>query len=249
MKQAAIDEKDDVRQLQQVNFYTSQSKIFEENSKLTELLKLYCGQIEASLKNENPDFENHFFVKTISIPKSKSVEVTISMSPRELKTDDFTLNEKAVSQSYTFLIQRYDFIRPKVAAGIFYSSATLNGYNTTANGENELVVTENDIDKNTAVTGVFLNLNFDIGSQFLEPLIQIGVDPTKDKPYLLAGAGFAIPVSKFSISGGPIWTWEAQLDKLKVDDVVASESVLKDDIKYEFQAKPRGFYLGLNYTF
>ena len=122
----------------------------------------------------------------------------------------------------------------------------LNGYGTEINDAGELLVVEDNIDKNTLLVGLFLNLNIDIGSRYLHPLIQIGVDPTKDKPYLLFGGGFEIYKSTLSITGGPIWTWEENLDLLKVGDQITSENVLKEDVKYKFQTKPRGFYLGLN---
>jgi hypothetical protein len=230
------------------DYNVSQNKIFANNKRLVELLKLYIIQVTTSLEKESNDFDNHYRLKTISLPKSKSVSLTLKLSERELK-DDFNIEDKAVSKTFKALIQKYDFITPKIGTGLFYSSATLNGFGVTTNDQDELIVTKNDIENNTAVTGVFLNLNFDIGSQFLEPLIQIGVDPTKEKPYLLLGCGISIPVSNFSISGGPIWTWEAQLSNLSLDDTVMSTSVLEEDIKYKFQSSPRGFYLGLNYSF
>ena len=230
------------------DYSVSQNKIFTNIKRLIELLKLYVIQVKTSLEKESNDFNNHFRVKTITLPKSKSVKLTIKLSERELK-DDLTLNDQAVSKTLKLLIQKYDFITPKIGTGIFYSSASLNGFGVTTNNQDELIVTKNDIEKNTAVTGVFLSLNFDIGSQFLEPLIQIGVDPTKEKPYLLLGGGISIPVSNFSISGGPVWTWEAKLSSLNVDDTVISTSVLEEDISYKFQTAPRGFYLGLNYSF
>ena len=179
----------------------------------------------------------------------KSIKVKISLSPRELSKDDLSLKDKAKIKEHDILIQKYDFITPKVGTGLFYSSATLNGFGVSTNDQDELIVTKDDIERNTAVTGVFLNLNFDINSQFLSPLLQIGVDPTKERPYLLLGGGFSIPVSNFAISAGPIWTWEAELNNLSLDDVVSSTSVLEEDVSYKFQTKPRGFYLGLNYSF
>tara|TARA_R110002096_G_scaffold80050_1_gene187856 strand:+ start:1230 stop:2687 length:1458 start_codon:yes stop_codon:yes gene_type:complete len=231
-----------------ITFQNTQSSSFKNTKKLLELLKLYVIQVKVSLKKESKHVEDYFQLKRITIPKSKSVQLAISFNQRELK-NDYSISEKGDKKSYTILIQRYDFITPKVGSGLFYSSATLKAFGVSANDQDQLAITENNVDKNTAVTGVFLNLNFDIGSQFLQPLLQIGVDPTKERPYLLVGGGFSIPVSNFSISGGPIWTWEAQLKKLNLGDTVQSTSVLEDDIEYKFQTAPRGFYLGLNYSF
>lgn len=231
-------------QLLHKEFSTSHDNI----KKLIVLLKTYMIQIKASLKKKSPDFDNHYRIKTLSLKQGKSIKLSISLFKRELK-NDLVLEDKSETKEHTLLIQKYDFITPKIGTGLFYSSAKLNGFGVTPNEQDELIVTENDIDKNTAVTGIFLNLNFDINSQFLSPLLQIGVDPTKERPYLLFGGGFSIPAANFAISIGPIWTWEAELNSLKIDEIVSSESALEEDISYKFQTAPRGFYVGLNYSF
>ena len=234
--------------LEILKIHKANSDSFKNSKKLIELLKLYCIQIKASLEKKSNDLTNHFRIKNLSLKQSKSISVNISLTKRELKKD-FSIADKSLVKSFKLLVQRYDFITPKIASGLFYSSATLNGFGVSTNTEGELVVTKDDVEKNTALTGVFLNLNMDIGSQFLQPLLQIGVDPTKEKPYLLFGGGISIPVSNFSITGGPIWTWEPELNNLKVDDTVISTSLLEEDLEYKFQTSPRGFYLGLNYSF
>lgn len=227
-----------------------QENLLNISKKLVELLKLYTLQIKSSLEKEAEDYEGYYELRTERLPKQKSVQLTLSLIERKLNTTDLTITDNAkTTREHTLLIQKYDFITPSVGTGIFYASTTLNAFGVTSNDQDELIVTEDDIEKDNAVIGVFLNLNIDIGSQFLSPILQIGVDPTKERPYLLIGGGFSIPVSNFSITGGPIWTWEPQLDTLKVDDTVSSTSLLEEDITYEFQTAPRGFYLGINYTF
>jgi hypothetical protein len=135
-----------------------------------------------------------------------------------------------------------------VSAGIFYSQATLKGFGVSTNN-NQMSVTEDNIDKNTAVTATFLNLCFNLGSRYFSPLFQWGIDPTKKHPYLLAGVGFSIPAAKFAISGGPLWTWDASLNKLSVGSTVLSTTDLDKDIKYKFYGKPKGWYLGLQFNF
>ncbi|GAA3615429.1 hypothetical protein Q4Q39_01940 [Flavivirga amylovorans] len=229
-------------------FHKELSSSYKNIKRLIELLKTYMIQIKVSLKKKSPDFNNYYRIKPLKLKQGKSIKLNISLSTRELKKD-FTLEDKSKIKEHKFLIQKYDFITPKIGTGLFYSSATLNGFGVTTNDQDELIVTQNDIDKNTVVTGIFLNLNFDINSQFLSPLIQIGVDPTKERPYLLLGGGFSIPVSNFAFSIGPIWTWEPELNDLKLDETVSSTSVLKEDLSYKFQTTPKGIYLGLNYSF
>lgn len=225
------------------------SKSFENAKKISELLSQYIIEVRASLKEDRQsrDLINHYRIKTVTLPKSKSIRLAIKLAERKLR-DDFTLDDKTGISEYEVLVQKYDFITPKVSSGLFYSSITLNGYSTEENQAGDKVIVENDLEKDTAVTGIFLNLNFDIGTSYLAPLLQIGVDPTKDKPYLLLGGGFSI-AEHFSITAGPVWTWEPQLTKLAVGQVVSSDGVVEDDIEYKFKTSPKGFYLGLNYNF
>ncbi|WP_431129317.1 hypothetical protein [Flagellimonas flava] len=230
------------------NLHQNISSSYDNIKKLVVLLKTYLGQIESSLKKEALDFDNHYRIKTLKLERGNSIELSISISKLELK-DDFSVVEKSKIKEHHLLIQKYDFVTPKIATGVFYSSASLNSFGVATNDNDELIVTKNDIDKNTALTGVFLNFNFDIGSQFISPLFQIGVDPTKERPYLCVGGGISIPTNNFAISIGPIWTWNPELNDLDIDDVVDSTSVLEEDLTYEFSTSPRGFYIGFNYSF
>ncbi|WP_456314836.1 hypothetical protein [Pseudomonas shirazensis] len=227
--------------------YNTQKEIFINLRKYRDLLKIYIAQVKSSLQKKSIEFEGYYRIKTITLLDGKSSKIGITLSQRELK-DDFSLTDKIETKKINILLQRYDFITPKIGTGLFYANTKIAGYSTTTDSSGGLTVSKDDIEKNTAVTGVFLNLIMDVSSQFITPLIQIGVDPTKERPYLLLGGGFAI-LNHFSITAGPIWMWEPTLNKLEEGGAVSSNSALEDDLSYKFNSSPKGFYLGLNYTF
>lgn len=225
----------------------SREQELQECQDFVPILKTYRELLTNSLKDASNDFSGHYREDKLTLPKRKSISVDVKLTKRKLN-DDLTLEDEGEAKEYKLLVERFDFITPKVGMGMFFGSTTLRGFGVANNENGEQVVTEDNIDANNPVAGAFLNLHFDIGTQFLAPLIQIGVDPTKERPFLLAGGGFKI-LDIFSLTGGPIWTWEAELGSLSVGDVVESTSALEQDIGYKFQSSPSGFYIGLNYSF
>jgi hypothetical protein len=112
-----------------------------------------------------------------------------------------------------------------------------------------LLVTEDTISRSTPSTAVFLNFNLGLGSRYFSPLLQVGIDPTKKRPFLMLGGGFSIPNARIAFSGGPLWTWNQKLDKLVVGQEIKSSTELEKDINYQFEIKPKGWYLGVQYNF
>jgi hypothetical protein len=96
---------------------------------------------------------------------------------------------------------------------------------------------------------VFFNLVFNIGSKHFAPTLQLGLDPTKKRPFFLVGTGFCIPSKQLAFSFGPLWTWDPTLDKLSVGQQVTNSTALENDIRYRFAEKPKGWYFGLQVQF
>tara|TARA_R110002167_G_scaffold74193_2_gene207799 strand:+ start:3073 stop:4515 length:1443 start_codon:yes stop_codon:yes gene_type:complete len=231
------------------NFLNEQKKIIEEIDKYISIL----GKQSTIVKNHKPSITinktDYFLLDNLRINNDKEVLVSISQKKNKIEKVDFKISEESVLFKQDFTINKYDFIKPSIGTGVFFSSTNLNSFGVSSNDQGELMVTEEVINKNQIVTGLFLNLNFDVNSRFLEPLLQLGIDPTKKNPFLLIGAGFAIPTSKFAITGGPIWTWNAELDGISVGDTVESTSQLEDKTSFKFDIEPKGYYLGLVYNF
>lgn len=229
--------------------HKEQVSSLKKSVELIPKLEIFISKLKKSIKNKSIHVNGQYQKSFIKLKKGKSVQVKIKETEMSLNESDLLISKGDETKEFTIEFRRYDFIKPSLGSGLFYANTKIEGFGVSTNDSDELIVSSDDIEKDTAVIGAFLNLNFDLGSQFFSPLIQIGIDPTKERPFLLLGAGFSIPVSNFAITGGPIWTWTPELTKLSIDEVVSSTSVLDDDVSYKFQTDPKGFYLGLTYSF
>jgi hypothetical protein len=221
------------------------------NKKLVNKLNPVVEIIEGSVSDRsiNPGTGDFFRIKNLSFEPGEKFETALTLSEfrYESETKEFIKEKNITERKMTFSM--YDPVIITVSTGIFYSKATLKGYGIATGSAGEMTVTEDDITKNNPVTAVFLNFNFGKGSRYFVPLTQIGIDPTKKRPFLLMGAGFSIPVAKIAFSAGPVWTWNPSLDKLSVGQSIVSTTALENDIKYEFDVQPKGWYLGIQYNF
>jgi hypothetical protein len=221
------------------------------NKKLVIKLNPILEIIDSSIRDRsiNPETTDYYRIKNLSFEPGKKFETVLTVSEYTYKNDtkEFIKGKDFITRKITFAT--YDPVAITVSTGIFYSKTTLKGFGIATSAAGEMTVTEDDIKKNNPVTAVFLNFNFGLGSRYFAPLTQIGIDPTKKRPFLLMGAGFSIPSAKIAFSFGPVWTWNPSLNKLSVGQTIASTTALEKDIKYEFDVQPKGWYLGIQYNF
>lgn len=151
---------------------------------------------------------------------------------------------KSETQKDTLQFRRFDPVTIFVSAGAFWGTTTLKGFGV----DKDMKVVEDDIQKDNFVAATFLNFSF-APSRFISPLFQIGIDPTKKRPFMLLGGGFAVPVARLAPTAGGLWTWQPTLKDLHVDQVVESTIQLEKDVTYKFSGKPQGWYLGILYNF
>lgn len=228
----------------------------EEVSKQEESDKILVGKLDVVLDimKESVAVEldegkkGYFNIKNISFKDGNDFESAFTVSSYELDKDKNEFKKKESFASAILIFERHEPIKISVSTGILYSSSRLTSFGV-AEANGAFTVSENTIDRETAIPGVFLNFHFNLGSRYFLPLLQIGADPTKKFPFLLLGGGVAIPSTKFAITGGPMWTWNQRLDKLVVGGSVASTTDLEKDIKYKFDSKPKGYYIGLQFNF
>jgi hypothetical protein len=200
-------------------------------------------------KSVNPLTSNFYRIKDLTFDDGKKFETSISISQFKYDSDTKAFVKEKEITSKKILFEKYDFFAISVSTGLFYSSSTLKGYGVSNNGSGQFTVKEDDITKNSTAPALFLNFNFGLGSRYFAPLTQIGIDPTKKRPFLCWGGGFSIPAARIAFSGGPIWTWDASLDKLAVGQTISSTTDLEKDIQYNFDIKPKGWYFGIQYNF
>ena len=228
----------------------------QKESEIKKIEKLYSnlsGHTEAmlnSITDESPKQEGYFNVGVVNLEETQASQVKIALQKVNVDNEMIVKSSATTDVSYKVDFSTYDPVHPFVSVGLFYTSVTVSGYGVGTNDAGELVVTEDEIEKNSGSAAAFLNLQFFNYSRYLAPIVQIGIDPTKTRPFLLLGGGFSIPVAKFAITGGAIWTWQAELQELQVDEVIQSSTELENDLKFKLnEAKPQGFYLGIQYDF
>jgi len=213
-----------------------------------EKVKLILQLFEDSINEPDSKGSVYFRAKKLNFNEDKYFKTVLSVTKYDIDAANFEIKKGNDVTKKSMIFKKFDPVKISVSTGIFFASFTLKGFGV-AQGDTDLTVTEDNVKSNTAIPATFLNFNFDLGSRTLLPILQIGADPTKKRPFVMIGGGFAIPKSKFAITGGPIWTWEQKLDKLKVDGPVASTTELENDIKYSFNMSPKGWYLGLQFEF
>ena len=233
------------------NFLKKITVNLEKNKLLIKKLTPLMDMLKNSIKEEsvNPLTKGFYKVKTISFEDGKKFETALTVTEFKYDSNTKEYNKDKEVNTSKLIFQKYDYFALSVSTGIFYSSSTLNYYGVSTASDGTLTVSEDNITKSSPVTAVFLNFNFGIGSRYFAPLAQIGIDPTKKRPFLLVGLGFSIPSAKIAFSAGPLWTWNPTLNKLSLGETITSTTVLEKDIIYKFDLKPKGWYLGIQYNF
>lgn len=232
------------------NYIETVTENLNSNKKIISKLKPIVEIVENSTKyvSENTSAKDYYKIRSADFDDGKKLETILTITEYEFDKETKEFKKKSDVISKTFVFQKYDIFDVSVSTGLFFANATLKGYGVANDASNNFIVTEDNINKNTAVAAVFLNFNLKT-SRYFSPLFQLGIDPTKKRPFLLAGAGLSIPGARIAFSAGPIWTWDQSLDKLTVGQIVTSTTDLEKDIKYKFNFEPRGWYLGIQYNF
>lgn len=232
------------------NYIETVTDNLNSNKKIISKLKPVIEIVKNSTKyvSENTSAKEYYKIRSAEFDDGKKLETIMTITEYEFDKDTKEFKKKNDILTKTFQFRKYDIFDVSVSTGIFYGNTTLKGFGIENDGNNAFKVTEDIINKNTAVAAVFLNFNFKT-SRYFSPLLQLGIDPTKKRPFMLAGVGFSIPVARIALSGGPIWTWNQTLDKLTVGQIITSTTDLEKDIKYKFEVEPKGWYLGIQYNF
>lgn len=232
-------------------FIDQTTSTISSNKNLTGKLMPVVEVVKNSIIDESSNTATKGFYRTRSVgfEDGKKLQTSLTITEFEYKKETKEFSKKSDILNKSLIFQKYDFFAISVSAGLFYSNTTLKGYGVSNSTGGQFTVTEDDITKSSPVTAVFLNFNFGTGSRYISPLAQIGIDPTKKRPFLLLGGGFSIPSARIAITGGPIWTWNPSLDKLSVGQTISSTTELEKDVQYKFDVKPKGWYFGIQYNF
>lgn len=244
----------------QVKFHLSESvsdarKKLKADKEMVENLKPLISTIENSLLLSTidvriPDRTEYIRIKSFSFPTGKKIKSSLTIQKYDYDEDklEFTKSGDLIKKDITF--QKYNFIYPTFSTGVFYSTSSINTIGLkNVEDSDEFEITEDEIKKHTPSFAAFMNLNLDLKNDFFSPLIQFGLDPTKNRPFILSGVGSSIPVANFAFSFGGVWVFDQELKSLNIGDKVQSTTDLNKDITYSLNPKPQGFYIGIQYEF
>lgn len=198
--------------------------------------------------NDNEKMADYYRFEEVDIRQLKDVQSKLTVE--EFRYNPATgVSEKASSKiERTIFFSADRFTHFKVGAGFFYSSVAIGKYGVTNGDSGKFTVTKDELQKNTLNPALFLNVQMG-NSQVFGPLLQFGVSPVS-YPFLLLGGGVYSPaLSDFSLAIGGVWLWEENLTKLEVGQSVESSSALEKDLRKEFDYKPDGGYISIQYTF
>jgi len=226
------------------NYLEKSSVKLNQDKQLVEKLKPIFPIFTEYMTNKSAKYSDYIKMRTIEFENGKKMQTVMIIHEYvfNFDTKEFSLKSEVLRKKISF--QKYDLFDIFVSTGIIYSNATLPSYGV----DNDFIVTKKYIKTYNPGVALFLNFNIRI-SRYFSPLFQMGINPTKKSPFLLLGTGFLIPVANFAISGGPIWTWNQTLDKLTVGQKIGSTTDLENDIKYNFDLVPKGWYIGIQYKF
>lgn len=176
-------------------------------------------------------------------------KLTLSVVRREytLKEGVLTVTSRP-AVNHTFIVRHYCLLCPDTAAAAIYSDLRYPSYGTKQVG-GATVVDRVSTSSGRVDAAVLLGLVCRCWSPtFVYPQVHVGISSAKDFPGFLIGAGLRFTNLKdFSISGGRMFTWYKDLDKLTVGGPVSGTAELNSDLR--LKRAPTTWYGALQYSF
>ena len=249
-------------------------RMLELSKKLRQELETAINSADRKLASKGEELENSFILGRYNIldESMRNVDIGIyrrSMDlnedfPQVTETDDKIVAKLRIRSSQTLI--------PEFSSGIYFTKLSYPNYGVRvltaddAANLNAKLYGSAPPDKQPYKTGQtvvdtvgeqrypvvlagMLNMTMNIFEGLVHPLIQIGVGTGKNRPTLLAGAGLRLRWKRpVVITGGAVWAWKRQLDGFRQNQLIASENVLDQHLRYELDPKS-SFYLGIQTNF
>lgn len=151
----------------------------------------------------------------------------------------------------TFRLRRYSFLTPEIGAGAVFGTITKPNYGTDKNAAGQTVVAKTANSSLSISPSLMVNFVCHCSAGPLAPMAQIGTSVSKDLPGILLGGGlrlFGLGKGDISLSGGAMFAWVKDLQKLKPGDVVNGTADINADLGYTSKPKT-GKYFAILYKF
>ncbi|NNE26231.1 MAG: hypothetical protein HKN09_05265 [Saprospiraceae bacterium] len=241
-----------------VNFIPIQINSFIESVKKDTLLqsqmisdlKKLSKYVEASYEDIKTKGDKNYLKldKSIKLDRGYNYQLNIDIVENAIEDGKISLKSTDNKKAHRLNFRRKKIIKPSVGLGSYYAlGVSLERFGLTTNESDQLIVTMDSIESEGLSTALFLNLEFLPDSDF-HPMLQLGVDPLKDRSNILLGIGFTLPVAngRFSFSIGTFFNTNEELKDLNVGDAVKSTTEFEEGVKNAIGLFDQGF-IGLQY--
>jgi hypothetical protein len=151
----------------------------------------------------------------------------------------------------TFTVRKYSPLVPEIGAGAVFGSIKAPSYATSKNAAGQTIVVQVSDSSISVNPGLMVNWVCRCGAGLLAPMFQIGASTSKDLPAILSGVGirlFGLGKGDVSISGGAMFAWYKDLQKLHVNDIISGTNDIAADLGYSSRPKV-GRYFAILYKF
>ncbi len=181
----------------------------------------------------------------------QAVTVVFSSVALKLDADTGVLSTKLTELNTTaFTVRKYDPWAPEISAAVVFGTITRPEYGTSVNTAGQTVVADASSQTVSVSPSILVNFVSRWGGR-LRPMGQIGVAASRDVPAILTGAGirlFSAGPGDIAISGGAMFAWYKDLQKLKIGSVVSGTADIEADKGFITTPKIGG-YFALQYKF
>ena len=234
------------------NFYSTSDNILIQRKKVIQELETISGFIENFLQvngGKRDKITEETIVARSKVSQNNMKNLTVYVQEREiLFNNGIQIKDGKVVSKTEITLSSYKNFIVEFSPSLFFTNMDYQVFGTKVENGLTKITTEESNKTNYAFAA---NFNFIYNrangkSVGVNPMFQVGVGVTKDRPSLLLGGGLRFSKSVF-ISLGAMFTWKRELDKLKVDQVIDNSALLEKDLYYNFNPKPY-FYLGIGYN-
>ncbi len=180
--------------------------------------------------------------------------VTVKVVSIDFKFDSTTgalaINNQDAG-SVTFSVRRYSLLTPEIGTGAVFGTIKQPSYGTDKNAAGQTIVSRIPDSSISVSSSLMVNFVCHCSAGSLAPMLQMGTSVSKDLPALLIGGGlrlFGLGSGDISVSGGGMFAWVKDLQKLKPGDVINGTADINADLGYS--SRPRtGAYFAILYKF
>lgn len=221
--------------------FAAQETAITQDSSLINRLTLFCKDFTGESIGGtiiNKGFRKEFNDKLDW--KTKTMK-EITFSATALKEEGAEDLKKTNSKSFT--IAKKLGVYPFISTGVLYTNFSYPEYALKADNGSSIVAKTGDVKVNVRPT-VFLNMIIASWDP-VYPFAQVGITTGVQDALFPVGLGFSFGAS-FSISGGVIFGYHKDLNKLTIGGSVKDDATLKADLTNKAVFKP---YFSINYNF